>query len=340
LTDVRPGDAAVLVRQVLGDALGFLYPAALRVAVRLGVADHLADGHKTARRLAELTSSDAPHLKRVLRYLATRGVFREDDEAAFHLTPAAALLRADSPVPLGSVVQLFTDDLYWQPAGRLEDTVRAGTTAFEDIFGATFFDYIEGDPERERLFSSALADLSTLEQGPVAEAYPFPETGTVVDVAGGRGGLLHAILSRNPGLRGVLFDRESVLAEHRLGAPAISGRWETVAGDFFTAVPTGGDLYLLKRIIHDKSDDESVRILTSVRAAMSESSRLLIVDAVVPPGNAPHPSTISDVLMMTVWDGKERSEEAFAELLASADLKLSQITPTRSSLSIIEAVPA
>jgi hypothetical protein len=340
LSDVRPSDAPNLVRQVLGESLGYLYPAALRVAARFGVADHLTDGPKTPQELAALSGVQAEHLKRVLRFLATRGIFHEEESGAFGLTPAAELLRKDSPVSLRSVVLLFTDETYWRPAGRLDDTVQKGGTVFEDIFGSPFFDHVAADEERGRVFDAGLADLSIMEQGAIAGSYSFPLAGTVVDIAGGRGGMLHAVLSRNPGLRGVLFDREAVLSRHRLGDPAIAGRWETATGDFFEAVPSGGDFYLLKRIVHDKSDAESLRILRSCRAAMSDHARLLIIDAVVPPGNGPHPSVLSDLLMMTVWDGKERSEEEFGKLLADTGLKLSRIVPTPTALSIIEAVPA
>jgi hypothetical protein len=340
VTDVRPEDIPGLVRQVLGDSLGYLYPAALRVAVRLGLADLLADGPRTPEELAAVAGVHAGHLGRVLRFLATRGIFAEDGSGRFQLTPVARLLRADSPVPLASIVTLFTDDMYWRPAGQLEDTVRAGSTAFPEIFGAPFFAYVSGAQERQDTFDTALADLSLLEQGAIADSYSFPQTGTVVDVAGGRGGMLHAVLRRNPGLQGVLFDREPVLRNHRLDDPEITGRWRTVAGDFSAEVPAGGDLYLLKRILHDKSDDESLSVLRSCRRAMSDSAKLLVIDPVIPPGSGPHPHVLSDILMMTVWEGRERTEEELGQLLADADFKLNGVTATPSGLSIAEASPA
>ena len=340
MTDVRPDHIPSLVRQVLGDSLGYLYPAALRVAVRLGVADLLVDGPRSREELAAAAGVEADHLGRVLRFLATRGVFAEDDSGRFQLTPVAGLLRADSPVPLASIVLLFTDDMYWRPAGRLEDTVRAGRTAFPDIFGAPFFEYVLGAQERLDTFGTAIADLSVLEQGAIADSYTFPSSGTVVDVAGGRGGMLHAVLRRNPDLQGVLFDREPVLRHHRLDDPEIAGRWRTVAGDFTAEVPAGGDIYLLKRILHDKSDDESLSVLRTCRRAMSDSARLLVIDPVIPPTTGPHPHVVSDILMMTVWDGRERTEEQLGQLLADADFKLIGVTATPSGLSIAEAGPA
>jgi len=335
--DVPAEDIPGLVRQVLGDSLGYLYPATLRVAVRLGLADLLTDGPRTAEELAAATGARAGHLGRVLRFLATRGVFAEDGNGRFGLTPMARLLRADSPVPLASIVTLFTDNMYWLPAGRLEDTVRAGSTAFPEIFGAAFFPYVSGAQERQDTFDVALADLSALEQGAIAESYAFPRTGTVVDVAGGRGGLLHAVLRRNPGLRGVLFDREPVLRNHRLADPEIAGRWRTVAGDFTSEVPTGGDIYLLKRILHDKSNDECLSVLRSCRRAMSDPAKLLVIDPVIPPGSGPHPHVLSDILMMAVWDGHERTEDELGQLLADAQFKLNGVSTTPSGLSIAEA---
>lgn len=341
MNDVQPGEAVpdvTAVRHVLRESLGYLYPAALRVAAATGVADHLVHGPLTAQQLADLTGVAAGHLRRVLRFLATRGLFREDDAGSYHLTPSADLLRSDSPLPLRWAVLLFTDELYWRPAGRLEDTVCKGSTVFEDIFGGQFFDQLARDEERARLFDVALATLSLTEQGGIVASYDFPETGTVVDVAGGLGGFLHTVLRANPGLRGVLFDREAVLRGHRLDDPALEGRWETAAGDFLTAVPPGGDIYVLKRIVHDKNSDECLRILRSCREAMSEQARLLVIDAVVPAADDSVSITLSDVLMMTVFEGRERTEDEFTELLATAGLKLTRVIPTPGTLSIIEAV--
>lgn len=338
MSDVDPQQIGAAVRQVLRDSLGYLYPAAMRVAVKVGVADHLADGPKTAAEIAASSGVHADHLRRVLRYLATRGVFREDDSGAFHLTTAAGLLRSDSPLGMSSVVLLLTDPMYWLPAGRLEDTVRAGTTVFDDIFGTSLFEYLARDDELGRIFHTALDDLSATEHNGVARACPLPGTGTVVDVGGGRGGLLHAILAEHTGLHGILLDREEVVREHRLDVPAIAGRWQVVGGDFFADIPPGADAYLLKRIIHDWDEPHSVKLLRACRDALADQGRVFIIDTVVPPGNDDHPSKLSDLAMMVVFDGKERTENELSDLLAQADLKLNQIIPTGGTLSIVEAV--
>jgi hypothetical protein len=339
VTEANPSEIGALVRQLLGDSLGFLYPAALRVAVRLGIADLLVDGPKTPQDLAELAKVDASYLGRLLRYLATRKVFAEDSATGeFALTPAANLLRAEAPASVRSTVLLLTDDIYWLPAGKLEDTVRDGATSFDKIFGAPMFEYFDQNEDTGNVFHTGIADLSTMEQYGIAESYDFPATGTVVDVAGGPGGFLSTVLAANPGLHGVLAEQEALLRQHRLTDPAIAGRWETVTADFFSSVPDTGDIYVLKRVLHDWDDASCVRILRTCRAAMSAEARLLVVDAIVPKGNDPHPSKLYDIAMMTNFNGKERTEEEFDELFAAADLKANRVITTPGTLSIIEAV--
>lgn len=337
-------DAAAIgaaVRQLLGDTLGYLYSASLRVAVRAGVADHLTDGPLTAERLAELGGVQPDHLRRVLRFLATRGVFQENEDGAFELTTAAGLLRSDSTLPIRSLVLLFTDQIYWLPTGRLDEAVRQGATVFDQIFGAQFFDYLATEPERAELFSDAMACLSLTEHRQAVAAYEFPGKGTVVDLGGGLGGLLHTVLAENPGLRGVLFDREAVLSRHRLDQEAIAGRWETAAGDFYDTVPAGADVYLLKRILHDKTDADCVRLLRACRAAMSDHGRILVIDPLVPARGDYSPSTkLSDVLMMAVFEGRERTEADLGVLFEQADLAVGRVIPTASGLTIVEALPA
>ncbi|MFI7602143.1 methyltransferase [Actinoplanes sp. NPDC049681] len=333
-----PKDIGAAVRQLLGDALGYLYPAALRAAAGAGIADHLTEGPLPAEELARRSGVDSGHLRRLLRFLATRGVFSEQPDGSFALTTAASVLRRDSPAPLRNLVLLFTDELYWRPAGHLDETVRRGTTVFDKVFGAQIFEHLSKEPAKNDLFVDAMADLSVLEHTGIAQSYDFPASGTVVDVAGGLGGMLQAVLVANPGLRGVLVDRSEVLERHRMTHPAVAGRFELTEADFFAELPSGADVYLLKRIIHDKSDEEAVRILRTCRAAMNESARLLIIDIVVPPAGAEQPNPTSDVLMMAVFEGKERTEEELTKLLSAAGLRISRVVPTPSAMSITEVV--
>ncbi|MFI0258030.1 methyltransferase [Streptomyces sp. NPDC017056] len=322
-------------------ALAYLHSAALRAAALLGVADHLADGPRTAEELAAATGTDPAHLRRALRLLATREVFREDETGAFHLTPAADPLRSDAPSSMRDAVVMLTDEPFWRPAGHLADTVRSGHTVFDDLFGAPYFTHLERVPEAGAVFDTGMAGLAESENDPIAAAYDFPADGTVVDVGGGRGGLLRRVLRRNPGLTGILYDQESVLRHHTLDTPELTGRWQTHPGDFFASVPPGADVYLLKRILHDWSDTDCLRILRACRTAMTRpGSRLLAIDAVVPAGNDPHPGKTMDILMMASLDGRERDEPAFHRLLTTAGLKPARTLPTDSTLSIVEAVAA
>ncbi|TDV57584.1 methyltransferase [Actinophytocola oryzae] len=335
----KQNDIGAAVRQVLGDSLAYLYPAAMRTAVTLGIADQLADGPKTADELAAKSGASADHLRRTLRFLATRGMFHEEEDGTFGLTVSAGLLKSDSPLPMASIVNLLTDELYWLPAGKLDDTVRNGTTAFPDIFGAPLFDYLAERPERGEVFHTALDELSATEHGGIVTTYPFPESCTVADIGGGKGGLLREVLTKNPTVNGILFDHESVVADHGLDTPDLKGRWEIEAGSFFEKVPTA-DVYLLKRILHDWNDADCVRILRSCRDSMAEGGKVVVVDTVVPSGNDPHPSKLSDLAMMIVFDGKERSEAELEALFAEADLKLARVIPTSGSVSIVEAIAA
>ena len=340
MADIDPAEVGRLVRQVLGDSLGYLYPAALRVAVRLGIADLLVDGPKTPEQLAESAGVDAHYLYRILRFLAVRNVFEEDTAGRFQLTPAADLLRVDSPVSVRSTVLLLTDGaIYWQPTGRLEETVRNGKTAFDDIFGMPLFDYLNQNEEAGNVFHTGIADLSTREQSGIAASYEFPATGLVIDVAGGPGGFLATVLRQNPGLRGLLVEQAALLAQNRLDDPEIAGRWETAEADFFAQVPSGGDFYVLKRVLHDWDDESCVRILRTCRAAMSDEAKLLVIDAVVPTGNDPHPAKLYDIAMMTNFNGKERTEAEFHRLFDASGLKASRIISAPGTLSIVEAIP-
>ncbi|MGW4649099.1 methyltransferase [Kitasatospora sp. NPDC004289] len=326
---------------LVDEALGFLFPAALRAAAEAGVADHLADGPRSPAELASATGTDARNLRRVLRLLATRDVVTEDQDGRFVLTDAGQALRGDVPYSARSAVLMLTDATMWRPAGDLSRCLTEGTTAFEGIFGMPFFDHFAKDARTAAVFHGGMAAMSDAENAPIAAACDLPEVGTVVDIGGGHGGLLVEVLRRHPRLRGVLYDRPHVLAGHRLADAdgEIQGRWTLSEGDFFTAVPPG-DVHLLKRITHDWDDDRCATLLGHCRRALHPGGRVLILDAVVPEGNAPHQSKTLDLMMMASLTGRERTAADFETLLATAGLRLSRITPTGTVLSVVEAVPA
>ncbi|MDT0470623.1 methyltransferase [Streptomyces sp. DSM 41014] len=323
---------------LIDEALGFLFPAALRAAADVGVADHLADGPRTPADLAKATGTDARSLYRVLRLLATRGVVAEDDEGRFALTDAGQALRGDVPYSARTAVQMISDRTMWLPAGELTRCLTEGTTAFEGLFGMAFFDYFAQDERTAAVFHEGMAAMSDPENAVIAAAYDFPATGTVVDVGGGHGGLLTEVLRRNPGLDGVLYDRSHVVARHRLGGePEIAGRWAVAEGDFFAAVPPA-DVHLLKRITHDWDDESCVTLLSHCRGALRPGGRVLVLDAVVPRGNEPHQSKTLDLMMMASLTGRERTEADFSALFERAGLRLSRTLPTSTVLSVVEGV--
>jgi len=319
-------------------ALSHLFSAALRTAAHHRLADHLAEGPRTAEQLAATTGTHAPHLRRVLRYLATRGIFREDAAGAYHLTPAAQPLRTDVPDSLHAAVLMTTDELFLRTSAAMPEAVEHGGASFERIFGAPLFAHLMSDPAGRRLFDDGMSSLSAPVDEAVAAAYPFPATGTVVDIGGGRGGLLRAALSRYPQLTGVLFDQGPPLAHHLLDGDELKGRWRTQEGDFFASVPEGGDLYVLKHVLHNWADEPCRRILRSCHRAMTAGSRLLVVESVLPPGNAPHFGKTMDVAMMALLDGRERTAQEFATLLSAGGFRLTRVLPTSAFPSIVEAV--
>ncbi|WP_316524388.1 methyltransferase [Kitasatospora brasiliensis] len=323
---------------LVDEALGFVFPAALRAAADTGVADALAAGPATPAELAAATGTDADTLYRVLRLLATRNVVTEDEQGRFTLTEAGQALRGDVPYSVRDAVLMLTDRTFWLPAGRMAHCLTEGGSAFDASFGMPFFDHFAQDERTAAVFHVGMAAMSETENAAIAAAFELPDSGTVVDVGGGHGGLLREVLRRGPGLHGVLYDRAHVLAGHRLdGDKEIADRWSTAEGDFFTSVPTG-DVLLLKRITHDWDDEQCVTVLSHCRRALRPGGRVLVLDAVVPRDNAPHQAKAMDLLMMTSLTGRERTEADFAQLLGRAGLRLSRVLPTPTVLSVVEAV--
>jgi hypothetical protein len=321
-------------------AADYLYPAALRAAALLGVADHLENGPHDCAHLGALTQSHPSSLHRMLRLLATRGVFREDEQGRFHLTPLADALRTDSPTSVRAGILAVTAEILWRSAGELEAAVRDGKPALEKIYGMPVFDYFRHNPQAGAEFHGGMGGFSLPESRGFAETYPFPETGVLVDIGGGQGTLVLEVLSRHPGLHGVLFDRPDVLADHQLTRLRADHRWSVAPGDFFVAVPPGGDLYTMQYVLHDWNDEDCVRILRNCRQVMAPGGRVLVIDAVVPPGNNPHLSKTIDVLMLAAVPGRERTESDFSALFAAAGLRLTRVIPKPGALSIVEAQTA
>ena len=329
-------------QQLLQFASGYFVTQSLHVAARLGIADLLAEGPLPSAELASRTGTDEPSLYRLLRCLAALGVFQETGSRTFALTPLAELLRAGVPGSMRAAVIMIGDPEHYRAWGELEHSVRTGEPAFDHAFGMGVFDYFERHPEAAAIFDQAMTDLTDAEA--IADGYDFSGLGTVVDVAGGHGSLLAAILRANPHLQGVLFDLPHVIErakKPRFLAGELAGRCRFEAGSFFETVPAGADAYVMKHIIHDWDDDHCLRILAHCRAALRPEGKLLVVDAVIPPGNEPHPGKMMDLNMLVMTHGgRERTEEEFRSLFERAGFRLARVVPTRATVSFVEGVPA
>jgi predicted O-methyltransferase YrrM len=333
-------------RQALLEMIqAFQLTKAINAATTIGVADLLADGPRPCAELAEATGTKAPLLGRLLRMLASVGVFAEVESGVFGLTPAAELLR-ERPGSLRGFALLYGQpgQLAWSD---LVGTLCTGQTGYQLTTGMREWEYYARNPAVAALFNGGMTALSQMQADAVVAAYDFPAAGTVVDVAGGHGTLLATILRARPGLRGVLFDAPSVAAGARsvLEAAGVADRCQTVGGDFFQAVPGGGDVYTLKLIIHDWDDERAAAILRTCRRAMGEGSTLLILDSVVPSGLAGSSAEFvqalrRDVNMMAWTGGLERTAEEFRALLETSGFQLVRVAPTASVLGLVEARPA
>lgn len=313
------------------------------VAAKLELADRLKRGPRTVEQLAAATEVSAPALNRVLRTLASFGVFAETKNKRFKLTPLAAKLQRTAPGSMHAVALLFEDRFSTEPWTHLLHGIKTGEVPFLKAHGTTPFQYLEVHPETLKIFGEAMSSVSSMENPAIAAAYKFSDMQTVVDVGGGHGSLLSTILKANPKLKGVLFDQPSVCArakQDRYVTPKdIGERCTLQSGDFFEKVPEGGDGYIMKRVLHDWDDERCATILSNCRSAMSAKGRVLVVDSVIRPGNGPDRGKILDMQML-VLGGRERTKQEFAKLFRDAGLKLNRVLPTKCPLSIVEGVCA
>ena len=322
---------------------GYQASQAIHVAATLGIAELLEEGSKSVDELAEATGTYAPTLYRLLRALASVGVFTEQSDGRFGLTPSAEYLRTDAPGSLRAWARLIGQPSFWASWGHLLHSVRTGEPAFPYLHGTNVWEHRAAHPEEGEIFDAAMTGLSAPVAEAVAQSYDFSRVGVLADVGGGEGGLLATILAANPALRGVLFDLPHVVAAAGalLKRAGLADRCEVVGGSFFETVPKGADAYLLKSIIHDWDDAAAIEILHMCRAAIADTGRLLVVEPVIQPGNEPDRAKFSDLNMLVMLGGRERTAEDFERLYAEAGFRLTSIVPTGSPpFNIIEGVPA
>ncbi len=317
---------------------GFWISRAIYIGAKLGLADHLRDGHKTPDELAAATGTHAPSLYRVLRALASVGVFVEDEKRGFTLTPLSETLRTDAPGSLRAFATVELGEEHYPAWGELLHSVKTGEIAFDRAFGMPVWKFFEQNPDNAKTFNDAMTGMTLAVNDAVLSSYDFSSISKIVDVGGGHGSLIASILRANPQMKRVLFDAPSV-AEGVQSRPEVEGvadRCEVVAGDFFQSVPNDGDAYILKWIIHDWDDERSITILRNCHRAMTENGKLLLVEAVVPRGSEPHFSKFIDLNMLVMTGGRERTENEYRMLLEASAFKLTRIIPTESPMSVIE----
>lgn len=310
---------------------------AVSVAAKLRLADKLATGPKSVADLAAETNTHPESLYRLLRALASVGVFASDEAGKFCLTPVGELLRTGVPGSMRGVADYCGAEWSWKAWGSLLGSVQAGRTAFNEVFGEGCFDYLAKHPDEQAVFDEGMTGFSGAEADAVAAAYDFGTFGTLVDVGGGHGHLLGTILKKTPTLRGVLFDAPHVVAGAKLATMGVADRCTTAGGSFFEGVPAGGDAYILKHIIHDWNDADCGTILGHIRKVSKPGTKLLVVELVIPPGDVPHPGKLLDLEMLVVASGKERTEAEYAALFAAHGFQLTRVVPTQGPASVVEA---
>jgi hypothetical protein len=323
--------------QIAEIMLSQIVPRLAHLAATLKLADHLSEGPRSAAELAPLTGTHAPTLHRVLRTMASLGFFTEHGEQRFALTPLGAVLK--SGTPSHAAAAMLGSELFTRSLDNLLYCVQTGRTGFEQAFGKPIFDWLAERPSESALFAQTMVGFHGMEPPAVAAAYDFSVFAIIADVGGSTGNMLVNILSRHARPRGILFDMPQVVRD----APAfleqhgVAARVQIEAGSFFERVPAGADAYLLSHIIHDWNHEQCLTILGHCRRAIDRSGKLLIVEMVLPEGDTPHPGKLTDMTMLTVPGGEERTPSQYGALLDEAGFRLTRVVPTESLVSVVEA---
>jgi hypothetical protein len=328
-----------VIAAMMGFHSGLRVGHMLSAVAELGVADQLAGGPLAVEELAQRTGSNSDALYRVLRALASRGVFTEMSGRTFGLTPLADTLRSDAERSMRDIFRLQGKPFMRDSYGAIEHTIRTGEPGFEHVNGTTLFEYLAARPEMTELFSRAMGNGARQVQRAAVASYDFGGITRLVDVGGAHGHLIAMILGRYPGMRAVLFDQPHVVAGagEFLGDTGHAERIEVVGGSYFESVPAGGDGYMMSHVLHQMSDDEALRVLGNIRDAMADGGRLMIIDPILPEGNTPHPGKFMDITMLALTRGRDRTEEELRELLGKAGLYLVQTVALDSPSSIAVA---
>ncbi|HEY0429067.1 MAG TPA: methyltransferase [Pyrinomonadaceae bacterium] len=315
-------------------SMGFIVSQAISVAAKLYVADYLKTGAKTGAELAALTETHEPSLYRLMRALTSVGIFQKDGEGRYSNSPVSEFLRSDHVESFRAASHMICDQEHWRAHGNLLQSVKTGEIAFEHTFGMPVFPYYSQNAGPAKVFDDAMTSFSKSIANAVVAVYDFSEARTIADIGGGHGLLLETVLSVAPEAKGVLFDQPQVVAGAR-----VCEKVEKVSGDFFTGIPVGADVYLMKFIIHDWNDEQSETILQNLAKSAKPGGRVLLVESVVEEDDSiPSMSKVMDLNMLAMTGGKERTAAEYAALFEKTGFGLTRIIPTPSPVQIVEAV--
>ncbi|MCM3339959.1 hypothetical protein M3650_15290 [Paenibacillus sp. MER TA 81-3] len=320
---------------------GSIISQAVYAVTQLRIPDLLAEGPRTCQELASLTQTEASMLYRTMRFLCDEDIFRETDEQTFELGPLGPFLRTDTPDSLYAHALMYGQPWHSQPAGHFLESLTKGVSAFEALYGMNVFSYLAKHPEAELIFQNSMSAYSRSIIPAVLAAYDFSQFDTVVDIGGGHGILMEQLLTSCTHTKGIVFDQPAVIdsAKQYIMSLGLEARCDCMGGNFFESVPQGGEAYVMKHIIHDWSDEESISILSNCRSAMKEDGKLLLLEVVLASGNEAHFGKLLDMEMLAMSTGKERTQAEYERLLQQSGFRLNRIVPTSTHVSIIEGVP-
>lgn len=326
----------IVMNQML---FGFVVTKAIHVAAKLGIADLIsAHGPMTCSVLADKSGAHEESLHRLLRALASLGIFSKDEDGKYSLTPLSECLREDSPESVKAMA-LSVGNVFYKAYDELLFSVKTGDSGFKKAVGVPVFEYLTNNAEEGKIFDRMMTDIHGGETAPMIDAYNFSEFKTIVDIGGGNGEVISAVLNKNTAAKGILFDLPEVIdrSKKSISASGLSDRCELASGNFFESVAKGGDAYIMRHILHDWNDADAITILTNCRKAMNPGGRILVVEAVIQEGNEPSPFKLLDLTMLLIG-GKERTRNQFENIFSKAGLKLNQIVPFQNDLSVVEGI--
>ncbi|MDJ0797511.1 MAG: methyltransferase [Calothrix sp. MO_167.B12] len=329
-----------LIQMIIGTWIS----QSIYAVAKLGIADIIKDEVKSIKELAKATDADTSYLYRLLRTLASIGIFTEVEPQRFALTEIAQYLRKDVPHSLHSLVLMLSDEWHWNSWGDIVEIIKTGQPALCRLYQASnAFEYFEKNPIAGELFNHAMSNASKNIHTAVVDSYDFSNINKIVDVAGGHGTLIASILKANLHIQGILFDMPNVVtgAKELLQREGVMSRCQTIGGNFFTSIPGDGDAYIMSHIIHDWSDEDCIKILKNIRKGITAKGKLLVIETVIPSGNEYHFGKWLDLDMLTMYSGgRERTKAEFEKIFQAAGFNLNRIVPTTSHVSVIEGICA